>query len=121
MLTFNLCSLAGTPGLTVHFCLFLPPGSQIRQVNGLAQPGLLLHPPRGLCHWLSLLSAGGGLTISLDVCCRNGENHPATGVSDIYIGTILDDETKGLLYKIASPTRRFKKYIILEGEGKTGT
>ena len=74
------------------------------QVSGLTQPVLLSHPPQGLCHWSALRSEGGGLAISLGTCSGNLDNHPATRVSDIYTGTILDDETEGLL-KVASPTR----------------
>lgn len=113
--SFNLCSLAGH--LAYSSLLFVP---RYRQVNGLAQPGLLPHPHGGLCHWSSPPLAGGLFTISLDVCSGNRDSHPATGVSDIYTGTILDDETEGLLYKLASPTRRRVKknqiIIILEGK-----
>lgn len=101
----------GHLGLQFTFVCSCSSVPRYRQVNGLAQPGLLPHPPGSLCHWSSLPSAGGLLTISLDLGSGNGDNHPATGVSDTYTGTILDDETEGLLYEVASPTRRRVKKI----------
>lgn len=70
----------------------------------------LCHTPLGACA-IGQTSLRRGLTISLGVCSGNWDNHPATGVSDIYTDTSLDDETEGLLYKVASPARRRVKKV----------
>ena len=91
--------LLGHLGLQFTFVCSCSLISRYMQVNGLTQPVLLPHPLGSLCHWSALSSEGGGFTISLGVCGGNRDNDSATGVSDIYTGTILDDRTEGLLIK----------------------
>lgn len=123
-LTSTFVLFLGHLDLPFTFVCSFRPVPRYMQVNGLDQPGLLPHPPGDLCHWSAVPSEGGWFAITPDVYSGNRDNHPATGVSDIYTDTVLDDKTEGLLYKKATPTRRRVKknqiIIILEEEVTTG-
>lgn len=115
--------LLGYLGLLFTFVCSCSPAPTYMQVNGLTPPSLLPHPAEGLCYWSAVLSGEGG-PIIVRVCSGNRDNHPATGVSDTYSSTILDDETERLLCKVASPTRRRmkkKSNNFLEGKVRTKT
>lgn len=108
MPSFNLCSFAGTwayRSLLFVLVAQLPPMCRSMDWLYLAS----FHTPlRAFAIGQQFPQKEVG-SPSVCVCNGNQDNHPATGVSDTFSSTILDDEIEGLLYKVASPIRRRMK------------